>query len=229
MTDAEEGESCRDIGVTEYHNETSGDGAAVSRQKEGRGSSIRGILWGLISGVKRVWKKIFSQRENNNERLLCTGHKRHVLGFMSSQTVTSYLLKTDRKLESEVFRLFKENSNLTYCLRTNCGSVLILHLFTTKVVSSLKKRLTKLSKQGSFTWYSPPKYLFFSLFHSLIVMNGWLKWPWPDCWCEFKLELKPGIKMPGYLFLFIPLSISFIMTLLYSLLLSSSSRVHQFK
>lgn len=28
MTDAEEGESCRDIGVMEYHNETSGDTAA---------------------------------------------------------------------------------------------------------------------------------------------------------------------------------------------------------
>lgn len=29
MTDAEEGESCRDTEVMEYHNETSGDCAAV--------------------------------------------------------------------------------------------------------------------------------------------------------------------------------------------------------
>lgn len=29
MMDAEEVESCRDIRVMEYHNETSGDGAAV--------------------------------------------------------------------------------------------------------------------------------------------------------------------------------------------------------
>lgn len=34
MTDAEEGESCRDIRVMEYHNETSGDSAAVSRQRK---------------------------------------------------------------------------------------------------------------------------------------------------------------------------------------------------
>lgn len=67
----------------------------------------------------RGFGKRFSQRENNDERLLSTGHKRHVLGFMSTQTVTYHLLKTDRKLESEVVGLFKENSNLMHCLRTN--------------------------------------------------------------------------------------------------------------
>lgn len=61
----------------------------------------------------RGFGKRFSQRGNNNERLLSSGHKRHVLGFKSTQTNLPTLKKYIYiYIESEVVGLFKESPNL---------------------------------------------------------------------------------------------------------------------